>query len=153
MTARGERLKQLLSLDELTKALKSLEKNKTPGSDGLLAEPYSSLWDLIGQDLLEVYNSMLLAAPFAVFIRKDVSLTGVTIPGSRSLQVKASLYVDDVTIFCSDPLSVSRLVSICVQFELALDAKVNQGKSESLFFGNQADRSFIPFTIRTDYLK
>eukprot|EP00061_Rhincodon_typus_P013475 g39869.t1 len=48
-----ERLDQLLSLDELTKALKFLEKNKTPRSDGLLAELYSALWVLIGQDLLE----------------------------------------------------------------------------------------------------
>eukprot|EP00061_Rhincodon_typus_P009239 g32584.t1 len=40
-------------LNELTKALKSLEKNKTPGSDGLPAELYSVL--------LEVYDNMLLA--------------------------------------------------------------------------------------------
>eukprot|EP00061_Rhincodon_typus_P014418 g41421.t1 len=47
-------------LDELTNALESTEKNKTPKTDGLLADLYSALWDLIGQDLLEVYDSMLL---------------------------------------------------------------------------------------------
>eukprot|EP00061_Rhincodon_typus_P016438 g44657.t1 len=51
-----ERVDQLLSLDELTKTLKSLEKNKTPGSDSLQTELYSALRDLTGQDLLEVYE-------------------------------------------------------------------------------------------------
>eukprot|EP00061_Rhincodon_typus_P012466 g38221.t1 len=61
--------------------------------------------------------------------------------------------MDDVTVFCSDPQSVSRLVSISDQFGLASGAKINRGKSEAMFFGNWADRSFIPFIIRTDYLK
>eukprot|EP00061_Rhincodon_typus_P015763 g43625.t1 len=34
-----------------------------------------------------------------------------------------------------------------------ISAKVNRGKSEAMFFENRADRSFIPFTVRTDYLK
>eukprot|EP00061_Rhincodon_typus_P012687 g38580.t1 len=57
-------------------------------------------------------------------IRKDASLGVVTIPGSGGLQVKASLYMDGVAIICSDPLSVSRHMSICDQFELASGAKV-----------------------------
>eukprot|EP00061_Rhincodon_typus_P009336 g32764.t1 len=64
-----------------------------------------------------------------------------------------SMYMDDVAIFCLDPQLVSRLLSICDQFELASGAKVNRGKSEAMFFGNWADRSFIPFTVRTGYLK
>eukprot|EP00061_Rhincodon_typus_P005645 g25418.t1 len=166
-----ERLGQLISLDELTKALKSFEKNKTPGSDGLPAELYSALWELIGQDLLEVYENMLRAGTtcesmrkgiFTLIykqkrereeIRKDVSQRGVTILGSGGLQVKASLYVDDVAVFCTDQRSVNKLLSICDQFELASDAKVNRGKNKAMFFGNWADRSCIPFTVRTDYLK
>eukprot|EP00061_Rhincodon_typus_P004950 g23801.t1 len=61
--------------------------------------------------------------------------------------------MDDVAIFCADRQSVRRLLSICDQFELASGAKVNRGKSEAMFFSNWADRSFIPFTVRTDYLK
>eukprot|EP00061_Rhincodon_typus_P018692 g47974.t1 len=56
-----ETLHQPLSLDDLTKALVSCEKDKTPGSDSLPPEFYSALWDWIGQDLLEVYDSMFLA--------------------------------------------------------------------------------------------
>eukprot|EP00061_Rhincodon_typus_P011896 g37256.t1 len=90
--------------------------------------------------------------PFAESIRKDASLRGITIPGSKGLQVKASRYVDDNAIFHSDPLSVSRLISTRDQFELASGIKVNWGKSKSMFIGNWADQSFILFTIRTDYL-
>eukprot|EP00061_Rhincodon_typus_P013849 g40477.t1 len=103
------RLDQPQSLDELTEALESFEKNKTPGSDRLLAELYSALWDLIDQDLLELYDSMLLA--------------------------------------------VCRVMSICDQFELASGAKVNRGKSETMFFRNWVGQSLIPFTIRSDCLK
>eukprot|EP00061_Rhincodon_typus_P015322 g42933.t1 len=46
----------------------------------------------------------------------------------QSLQVKASLWVDDESIFCLDPLLVHKLRSICDQFKLALEAKVNQDK-------------------------
>eukprot|EP00061_Rhincodon_typus_P004433 g22560.t1 len=59
--SKRESLDQPLSLDELTKALESLEKNKTPRSVSLPAELYSALWDLIGQDLLKLYDSTLLA--------------------------------------------------------------------------------------------
>eukprot|EP00061_Rhincodon_typus_P016300 g44437.t1 len=97
----GKRLDQPLSLDELTKALESLEKNKNPRSDSLPAELYSTLLDLIGQDMLEA----------------------------------------------------CRFMSICDQFKLTSGAKINQGKSKAMFFGNWANRSFIPFTIRTCYLK
>eukprot|EP00061_Rhincodon_typus_P009323 g32744.t1 len=55
-----ERLDQPLSLDELIKSLKSLEKNKSPMGNGLPAELYLALWDLIAQDQ-EMYDIMLLA--------------------------------------------------------------------------------------------
>eukprot|EP00061_Rhincodon_typus_P017878 g46789.t1 len=55
------RLGQPLSLDEMTKALESFEKSKSPMKDGLPAELCLALRDLIGQDLLEAYDSMPLA--------------------------------------------------------------------------------------------
>eukprot|EP00061_Rhincodon_typus_P018125 g47156.t1 len=63
--------------------------------------------------------------PFAESTRKDVSLRGVAIPGSEGLQVRASLYVDDVAVFCSDLQSVSRLLSIWDQFVLASGSKLS----------------------------
>eukprot|EP00061_Rhincodon_typus_P002280 g17071.t1 len=61
--------------------------------------------------------------------------------------------MDKVVVFCTDRSSVSRLLDICGQLKLVSGAKVNRGKSEAMFFGNWDDCSFIPFTIRTDYLK
>eukprot|EP00061_Rhincodon_typus_P017593 g46352.t1 len=64
-----ERLDQPFSLDELTKAFESFEKNKIPGSNGLPAKFYLVLWDIIGQDLLEVYNSMLLSGSMTDYLK------------------------------------------------------------------------------------
>eukprot|EP00061_Rhincodon_typus_P018929 g48321.t1 len=125
-----DRLDHPLPLDELTETLVSFEKDKTPRSDGFLGELYSAQRDLIGQDLQKVNDNMLLEEPFAESIKKVVSLRGVTLPGSRCLQFKASLYVDDITVFCWDLLLVSRLMSICDRFELASGAKVNRGSGQ-----------------------
>eukprot|EP00061_Rhincodon_typus_P013400 g39748.t1 len=57
----------------------------------------------------------------------------------------------DVAVFCLDPLSVRRLMSICDLFELAWGIKINCGKGKAMFFGNWANWSFIPFTVMTDY--
>eukprot|EP00061_Rhincodon_typus_P014376 g41360.t1 len=62
-------------------------------------------------------------------VLKDVSLRGVTIPHSRGQQVKASLYMDDVAVLCSDPLSVHQLMRIGDQFELASGTKKFARKS------------------------
>eukprot|EP00061_Rhincodon_typus_P007619 g29486.t1 len=143
-----ESLDQLISLDELSKAFESLGKNKSPRSDSLLAVLYSALWDLIGQDLL--YAS---GQPFAESIRKDVSLRRVTISDSGGLQVKASLYMDDITIFCSDLLSVHTLMSICDHLNWPRDPKENEARMRPMFFRNWADQIFIPFAVRADYLE
>eukprot|EP00061_Rhincodon_typus_P016605 g44911.t1 len=61
-----------------------------------------------------------------------------------------NLFMDNVAVFCSDPLSVHRVMSICDQFELASEANVNRSESEAVFLGNWADQSFLPITVRTD---
>eukprot|EP00061_Rhincodon_typus_P003118 g19333.t1 len=76
-----ERLDQPISLDKLTKALESLEKNKTMGSDGSVRLDWPGV---------QQYASG----------RKDASLRGATIRGNKGQQVKASLYMDNATVFC-----------------------------------------------------
>eukprot|EP00061_Rhincodon_typus_P004664 g23126.t1 len=63
--------------------------------------------------------------------------------------VNVSLYMDD----CLDLRSESRPMSICNQFKLPSEGKVNRAKHEAMSSGNWTNRSFISFTIRTDYLK
>ncbi|XP_067876004.1 collagen alpha-2(IV) chain-like [Heterodontus francisci] len=53
----------------------------------------------------------------------------------------------------SSAVSINGLMSICDQSEMASGVKVNRGMSEAMFFGKWADRSFVPFAVRSDYLK
>ena len=45
-----------MTLQELTDALKLMNRNKTPGLDGLTAEFYSTFWPYLGPLLVEVFN-------------------------------------------------------------------------------------------------
>eukprot|EP00061_Rhincodon_typus_P013804 g40403.t1 len=107
-----DRLNQTLFLVELTKALKSLEKNKTPRSYSLPVNLYSALWYLIGQDLLEVYDSMLLAGNYKILSKiianqvqsavgwvihpdQTCAVPGRTISDSPMLLRDTSAYVQD----------------------------------------------------------
>ncbi|XP_078390080.1 NACHT, LRR and PYD domains-containing protein 3-like isoform X3 [Cetorhinus maximus] len=71
-------------------------------------------------------------------------MRGVLIPGSGRVQVKTSLYMDNITIFCSDPQTVHRLVSICGRFKLASQPKVNWDKSKVSTSGGCVYSCFIP---------
>ena len=43
--------------DEVRAALLGMARNKTPGSDGLPMEFYLTFWDVLGSDLVEVFNA------------------------------------------------------------------------------------------------
>ena len=45
-----------LSLEELHEALKSLQKGKSPGLDGLPPELYLEIWDVVGTLMLDSFN-------------------------------------------------------------------------------------------------
>ncbi len=51
-----ETLEAPLSLEELHVSLKSLQKGKSPGLDGLPPELYSEIWDLVGILMLNLFN-------------------------------------------------------------------------------------------------
>lgn len=61
----GEWLEREVSKVEVKEVLGSMAKNKTPGSDGLPVEFYSSFWDIIEVEFCEVMNE--------VFVSKKVS--------------------------------------------------------------------------------
>ena len=45
-----------LTLNELFKNLKTFQKNKSPGLDGLTAEMYTSFWDELKSKLIQVFE-------------------------------------------------------------------------------------------------
>ncbi len=51
-----ESLEAPLSLEELHVSLKSLQKGKSPGLDGLPPELYLEIWDLVGILMLNSFN-------------------------------------------------------------------------------------------------
>ncbi|KAM4012497.1 uncharacterized protein ACNLHF_004831 [Anomaloglossus baeobatrachus] len=69
----------------------------------------------------------------------------ITAPGPERFEVKCSLYMDDVTVFCADRRSVDTLVQTCETFGRASGAKVNCGKSEAMLFGDWQPASSAPF--------
>ncbi|GBG85933.1 hypothetical protein CBR_g40746 [Chara braunii] len=46
--------------EEALRALKAMAKGKTSGNDGLPTEFYRKHWDVFGQDLVEIYNEILI---------------------------------------------------------------------------------------------
>ena len=48
-----ERLDTKITITEYFGALKSFEKNQTPGNDGLTIEFYLTFWDLVGECLMD----------------------------------------------------------------------------------------------------
>ena len=51
-----ERLDTKITINECFGALKSFEKNKTSGNDGLTIEFYLTFWDLVGECLVDALN-------------------------------------------------------------------------------------------------
>lgn len=63
----------LISSNEAHTALLGMAKGKCPGSDGLPMEIYVVFWDLLGEDLVDVFNASLETG-FLRRRRRDVTL-------------------------------------------------------------------------------
>ncbi|KAM3940614.1 uncharacterized protein RB166_000563 [Leptodactylus fuscus] len=120
---------------------------------GVVHDYYRDLYSQrpIDDDDAEEFLSEL----FAESIRQNAGIRGITAPGPGNHVVKCSLYMDDVTVFCSDRSSVSALVQTCEKFGRASGAKVNCAKSEVMLFGDWrlASSSPLPFTVQPDFIK
>ncbi|KAL1005012.1 hypothetical protein UPYG_G00053380 [Umbra pygmaea] len=47
-----------MSIEELTQAVRSLNKHKAPGPDGIPGEFYQTFWDLLKEDVAEVFQAI-----------------------------------------------------------------------------------------------
>ncbi|XP_075684331.1 uncharacterized protein LOC142652566 [Rhinoderma darwinii] len=120
---------------------------------GVVTDYYRSLYSRKTTD--PEAADKFLSELFAEAIRQNGEIRGITAPGPGHFEVKCSLYMDDVTVFCADQSSVTALVQTCEEFGRASGAKVNCGKSEAMLFGKwylPSPASF-PFTIKPDFIK
>ena len=62
-----ERLDTKITITEYFRALKSFEKNKTPGNDRLTAKFYLAFWDLVGECLGDAFNFAQEQGQFSTF--------------------------------------------------------------------------------------
>ena len=57
--ASGRRLVAKLTVEEVEDYLKQMENGKSPGEDGLPKELYTALWDVIGEDVVKMLQTVL----------------------------------------------------------------------------------------------
>lgn len=80
-------------------------------------------------------------------IRKDSRIEGFSIPGCSQTS-KISAYADDGTLTLKDDLSVTRAFDQINNFERASGGKLNLGKTEGSYIGQQAGREHGPVPIK-----
>ena len=76
-----------ISANEAHAALLDMAKGKSSGSDGLPMEFYVAFWDLLGEDLVNVFNASLEAGLLPFSQRVFLSVVGVCLPRSPLLAV------------------------------------------------------------------
>ncbi|KAJ1191808.1 hypothetical protein NDU88_001123, partial [Pleurodeles waltl] len=90
----------------------------------------------------------------AEYIRKNQNIRGILTPGDAKKEVKCTLYMDDVILFCTDGKSVQSLLEACKDFGKASGAKINVEKSQAKLFGRwDLCNKPLPFLIETELVK
>ncbi|KAJ1088928.1 hypothetical protein NDU88_002082 [Pleurodeles waltl] len=90
----------------------------------------------------------------AEYIRKNPNIRGIPTPGDAKKEVKCTLYMDDVTLFCMDGKSVQSLLEACKDFAKASGAKINVDKSQAkLFVHWDLCNEPLPFPIEAGLVK
>ncbi|KAJ1188232.1 hypothetical protein NDU88_004995 [Pleurodeles waltl] len=88
------------------------------------------------------------------YIRKNPNIRGIPTPGDAKKEVKYTLYMDDVTFFCTDGKSVQSLLEACKDFGKASGAKINVDKSQAKLFGRwDLCNKPLPFPIEAGLVK
>ena len=163
-----------ISPNEAHAALLGMAKGKSPGSDGLPMEFYVAFWDLLGEDLVSVFNASLEAGllPFSqrealislIFKKGDrldhknwrpISLLNVDyklcarVLAGRLLKVIASVVAPDQTCGVPGRYIGENVASLCDVVELAneynLPVALLSLDQEKAF--DRVDRSFLFATL------
>ena len=61
-----------LTLQKLFAAPQSMQGKKAPGIDGLIVEFYKAFWNILAQDILDVFNESLVSGSLPLFCWRAV---------------------------------------------------------------------------------
>ena len=62
----------MLTIDQCLAALKTFDKNKSPGTDGFTAEFYLRFWDGLGRVTLDSFNYAFTTGNLSISQRQDI---------------------------------------------------------------------------------
>ncbi|KAL7852819.1 hypothetical protein SRHO_G00186040 [Serrasalmus rhombeus] len=105
-----------------------MNRRKVPGLDGLPVEFYSTFWDVLGPEIVEVAEDV------------HPGIDGLPIPGGGGKVVKLAQYADDTTLFVRSDQSLRLALDMVQAFGKASGAALNLGKSVVKYFGRWTDR-------------
>ncbi|KAJ1152252.1 hypothetical protein NDU88_005028 [Pleurodeles waltl] len=90
----------------------------------------------------------------AEHIRKNPNIRGIPTQGDAKKEVKCALYMDDVTLFCTDGKLIQSRLQACKDFGKASGAKINVDKSQAKLFGRwDLCNKPLPFPIQAGLVK
>ncbi|KAJ1193098.1 hypothetical protein NDU88_002403 [Pleurodeles waltl] len=102
----------------------------------------------------DIFSSVMVNELLTEYIRKNSSIRGIPTPGDAKKEVKCTLYMDDVTLFCTDGKLVLSLLEACKDFGKASGAKINVDKSQAELFGCwDLCNKPLPFPIEAGLVK
>lgn len=102
----NEALLAPITIEELKEALIRSPKRKSPGDDGLTADFYLKAFDVLGEDMLEVFNAMLAAREVAVS-----HTTGILVLVPKIAQPREIGNLRPVTLLNADGKVFSRILT------------------------------------------
>ena len=100
----GEQSNINIYKDEIYRALNSLALNKTPGNDGLPVEFYVGNWEIISDDIVELYSTILNEGYLGKSQRKGII---ILIPKSRD--ELSLLNYRPISLLCTDYKILSKI--------------------------------------------
>lgn len=121
--------------------------------NGVLSEPFKVLSGVRQGCPLSPLLFVLGMEPLACAIRQDSGIAGIIAPGSGKQDIKVTLYMDDITVFCSDNASVTKVFWHCDKFALASSSKINMGKSECWYVNWKEAKIDFGLVEKYDFIK
>ncbi|KAJ8362401.1 hypothetical protein AAFF_G00375910 [Aldrovandia affinis] len=95
------------------------------------------------------------AEPLAQVLRRDAWISGLGIPGSGGMEARCILYMDDVTVCCTDATAVGRVLDRTEWFGRASGARLNRDKTTLMVYGRwtETDLQDLPLTVTADNVR